>query len=353
MAEGRADGSSRQFKSTQGSPARDPAWIASRLSDDDDLLDLGEDRFPQQPQHSRLQIDYETAREFGSHNATNFDAARLSLPNVTSQISARDTISGNRGSTNVHQVYGTDARESDRGENIPDLLGGGDPTFIAMDPPSNSKSARSREHTLEALHGASETSPLKSSVPNGDTNIVPSLHDGRKRQFGFGHPAVAVQVVNEGQTTCGSVIDYTDDTENSGNTRDSSPRHAEVVYARGGMAREVMLDSFPPPPYRGMRDSGVGSGEGPRQGARPEGEEIHCHSGTSRRNMTDKLARRQLMAVLVLCVLFMIGETIGELHRKHVSFLREKLLRLMHLFNTLYSSAPAEVLVQIPAVLSL
>jgi hypothetical protein len=74
-----------------------------------------------------------------------------------------------------------------------------------------------------------------------------------------------------------------------------------------------MMSSFPP---HGVGDEeGEGLGDGVRHGrygSSGASREIHCHSGKGRCMMTDKLARRQLLAVLILCVLFMIGETVGK-----------------------------------------
>ena len=72
--------------------------------------------------------------------------------------------------------------------------------------------------------------------------------------------------------------------------------------------QNVMLASFPP---SSSRETGVGVVTEDRvYGAFTL--ETHCHSATNRHSMNDSLARQQLLIVLVLCVLFMIGETVGE-----------------------------------------
>ena len=77
---------------------------------------------------------------------------------------------------------------------------------------------------------------------------------------------------------------------------------------RGDFPQNVMLASFPPP---FSRDSGAGVAMEDR-GYGAFALESHCHSATNRHSMNDNLARQQLLIVLVLCVLFMIGETVGE-----------------------------------------
>ena len=104
---------------------------------------------------------------------------------------------------------------------------------------------------------------------------------------------------DDGKYSPALVIDYTDDA-------DTAARQTQLSAHQ----REMMLNSFPPPGQEGGRGRSLLRSYGPSLvGDRL----IHCHSGTSRCGVTDKLARRQLMTVLVLCVLFMIGETVGEL----------------------------------------
>ncbi|KAK7092774.1 zinc transporter ttm-1-like [Littorina saxatilis] len=110
----------------------------------------------------------------------------------------------------------------------------------------------------------------------------------------------------------GVVIDCTHDAVGASDRGSLTrlPRHT-TTDTHAGFSQNVMLDSFPPPshPMRGL--GGLGEGEEGRGRYGLLAQDIHCHSGTSHRKMSDKLARRQLLAVLVLCVLFMIGEIIG------------------------------------------
>ena len=77
---------------------------------------------------------------------------------------------------------------------------------------------------------------------------------------------------------------------------------------QGDFPQNVMLASFPTP---SSRETGVGVVTEDR-GYGAFTLETHCHSATNRHSMDDSLARQQLLIVLVLCVLFMIGETVGE-----------------------------------------
>lgn len=201
-----------------------------------------------------------------------------------------------------------------------DLLGSGDPTFLSTDlqavnsarMPIEASQNRTPHFSEDIVCSSASKDSLIDAFGNvsGPVSNGDLLHDHQNFTSCVSSevPAVTVHTSGPGFENDGHVIDYTDKTEDNGRGRSRRDPVYNSLLARMGESRDVVLSSFPPP----ARSRGGGDGAViPRNEHEVEG--LHCHYGISRRIMSDKLARRQLLAVLILCILFMVGETVGEL----------------------------------------
>ena len=372
MAKEGVGGSSRESNvnlTTEGRQGGEAGGFGSRLEDlDDPLLDLGSD--PEAVKcDRRLLVDFGTvAEQTGDTSEVSKSRSRPRdkwgngsdlLPTVAKSNESQcfsTTAAGwssqqANSSEGLHCESLTD-RTLLRNSESNDLLDAGDPTILNTNLPFfpthrlqlETYPASTRSHFTYA--NPSKTSTLKSATAGVSTTGVslpsqsrppgrgqfsgtmhttdslpdvamkqPLLHThsqsptggdkGRDAPDEAGSPNITANGADCCNTSGAHVIDY---------THDADPDYLmPATLTNVGGSYGVMLDSFPPSSSHDGRGVAEGGGEGGRRGCySSQAEEIHCHSGTVGRKMSDRLARRQLLVVLVLCVMFMIGETVGK-----------------------------------------
>ena len=346
------------------------AWLCAHLGDQDDpLLDLNDDREPLQTDN-RLLFGFEStddatecegfpkSAETATESGTVSSEMRYrdySMPTTAAADRQLGSDSfGDRKTGQFPMEGSSQARsKSDGGSGI-DFFGSDDPTFLNTSlpffPPRQSEMdvhLESGRAFSDSSHAVCKSSPLKPST----SATLSRLHAQQRSLLWNGTvSSCAVRPVNETEkglpdvalrqtpllsqshshstqpattatgksaaATCkeagiassspvsGFVIDYSHkaDVGDCGHMT-NSPENAYADFPQN-----MMLASFPPPSLQERATGGVA--EASHYG--PQAVEIHCHSATNRHAVNDKLARQQLLIVLVLCVLFMIGETVGK-----------------------------------------